>query len=160
MSCFNCNWNLFDYVWRVIRYAPVVTSNSSPALPECAKTKTSITQKVEKFLFDSWKSLLFKDQQTWTEKWEDLFDIIMGPCDGVKIFELVGSFIPSIFQQVNNVNNFILYRDDVLAAVKNMSGPQPEKGQKELQVLFIKFGLNLIIECNKTTVDYLDITLN
>ena len=41
-----------------------------------------------------------------------------------------------------------------------MSGPQSEKVKKELQVLFKKFGLNLIIECNKTTVDSLDITLN
>ena len=41
-----------------------------------------------------------------------------------------------------------------------MSGPQSEKDKKELQVLFKKYGLNLIIECNKTTVDYLDITLN
>ena len=40
-----------------------------------------------------------------------------------------------------------------------MSGPQSEKDKKELQVLFKKYGLNLIIECNKTTVDYLDITL-
>ena len=55
---------------------------------------------------------------------------------------------------------FGLYRDDGLAVVKNMSGPQSEKVKKELQVLFKKFGLNLIIECNKTTVDYLGITLN
>ena len=41
-----------------------------------------------------------------------------------------------------------------------MSGPQSEKDKKELQVLFKKYGLNLIIECNKTTVNYLDITLN
>ena len=42
-----------------------------------------------------------------------------------------------------------------------MSGPQSEKVNcKELQVLFKEFGLNLIIECDKTTADYLDITLN
>ena len=41
-----------------------------------------------------------------------------------------------------------------------MSGPQSEKVKKELQVLFKKFGLNLIIECNKTRVDYLDIAIN
>ena len=41
-----------------------------------------------------------------------------------------------------------------------MSGPQLEKAKKKLEVLFKKFGLNLVIECNKTTVHYLDITLN
>ena len=40
-----------------------------------------------------------------------------------------------------------------------MSGPQSEK-VKELLVMFKEFSLNLIIECNKTTVDYLDIALN
>ena len=41
-----------------------------------------------------------------------------------------------------------------------MSGPQSEKVKKELQVLFTEFRLNLIIECNKTIANYLDITLN
>ena len=41
-----------------------------------------------------------------------------------------------------------------------MSGPQSEEVQNELQVLVKEFGLNLIIECNKTTVGYLDISVN
>ena len=41
-----------------------------------------------------------------------------------------------------------------------MSGSLSEKVKKELQVLFKGFGLNLIIQCNKVTVDYLVITLN
>ena len=41
-----------------------------------------------------------------------------------------------------------------------MSGPQSQKVKKEFQVLFKEFDLNLIIEHNKTTVDYLYITLN
>ena len=70
----------------------------------------------------------------------------MGAYDGAKICELVGLFILSKFQQLNKIKNFGLYRDDGLAVVKDMSGPQSEKGKKELQVLFKKFGLNLIIE--------------
>ena len=60
----------------------------------------------------------------------------------------------SAIKQNKNVG---LYRYDGLAVGKNMSGPQSEKVKKELQVLFKEFGLNLIIECDKTTVDYLDI---
>ena len=41
-----------------------------------------------------------------------------------------------------------------------MSGPQSEKVKKELQILYKKFGLDLIIGYKKTTVDYLDITPN
>lgn len=49
--------------------------------------------------------------------------------------------------------NFGLYRGDELAVDKNMGGPQLEKFKNKLQVSFKEFGLNLIIECKKTTVD-------
>ena len=41
-----------------------------------------------------------------------------------------------------------------------MSGQQSVKFKKELQVSFRELGLNVIIECNKTTADYLSITQN
>ena len=41
-----------------------------------------------------------------------------------------------------------------------MSGPESEKVNKKLQVLFKEFDLNLIIKCNKATVNYLEIILN
>ena len=94
------------------------------------------------------------------KKGGELFDVTMGAYDGTKNCELVVLFILFEFQQFNKVKNFGLYRDYGLAVVKNMSGLQSQKVKKELQVLFKKFCLNLIIECNKTTVDYLDITLN
>ena len=71
------------------------------------------------------------------KKGEELFDVIMGACDGSKICELVGLFIFYEFQKLNKINNFGLHRDDGLAVSKNMVGPQ-----KELQVLLKEFGLN------------------
>ena len=56
--------------------------------------------------------------------------------------------------------NFGLYRDDGLGILKNMSGPQSEKVKKDIKAIFKEEGLDLIIECNKNIVDYLDITLN
>ena len=78
---------------------------------------------------------------------------------GRVVYELV-LFMLYKFQQLKKINNFGFYRNDVLALVKNMSGQQSEKVKKELQALFKEYGLNLITECNSTTVDYLDITLN
>ena len=49
--------------------------------------------------------------------------------------------------------NFGLCRGDELAVDKNMGGPQLENFKNKLQVSFKEFGLNLIIECKKTTVD-------
>ena len=86
------------------------------------------------------------------KKEPELFEATMGAYDGAEICELVGLFILYKFQQLNKINNFGLYRGDGLVVVKNMSGPQSEKVKKELQVLLKEFGLNSIIECNKTTV--------
>ena len=94
------------------------------------------------------------------KKGGELFDVTMGAYDGTKNCELVVLFILFEFQQFNKIKNFGPYRDYGLAVVKNMSGLQSQKVKKELQVLFKKFCLNLIIEFDKATVDYLDITLN
>ena len=41
-----------------------------------------------------------------------------------------------------------------------MSGPDSEKIKKKLQAIFKENDLDIVIECNKKIVDYLDITLN
>ena len=51
----------------------------------------------------------------------------MGAYDGAEICELVGLFILFKFQQLNKIRNSGLYRDDGLAVVKNMGGPQSER---------------------------------
>ena len=80
----------------------------------------------------------------------------MGAYDVVEIWELIGLFTFQKFQQLNKMKNLGFFRDNGLILVKNMSGSQLGKVKKELQVLFKKFGLNLIIECNKTNANYLD----
>ena len=81
--------------------------------------------------------------------------------DSVEICELLGLFILNKFQKLKKkLNNFSLYRDDGVAVIKTMSGPESEKVNKKLQVLFKEFDLNLIIKCDKATVNYLDIILN
>ena len=72
----------------------------------------------------------------------ELFDVTMSAYDGAEICELIGLFILFKFQQLSKIRNFGLYRDDGLAVVKNLSGPRSEKIEKELQVLFKKYGLN------------------
>ena len=61
------------------------------------------------------------------EKGGELFDVTMGAYDGAETCEVVGLFGLCKFQQLTKMNNFGLYRDDGLAVVKNMSGPQLEK---------------------------------
>ena len=70
------------------------------------------------------------------EKKGELFEVTMSAYDGAEICELVPLFTFYKFQHLNKIKNFSLYRDDVLALVKNMSGPQSKKVKNELQVLF------------------------
>ena len=53
-----------------------------------------------------------------------------------------------------------LYRDDGLAIFKNKSGPQNERIKKDFQKIFKDKGLDLVIDCNRKCVNYLDVTLN
>ena len=56
--------------------------------------------------------------------------------------------------------NVGLYRDDGLAAFKNISGPQSEKIKKEFQKIFNENQLKITIQCNIQIVNYLDATFN
>ena len=75
------------------------------------------------------------------KKGGELFELNMGAYDDAAgICELVEISMVYKFQQLNKINNFDLYKDDGLAVVKNISGPQSEKAKKKLQILFKEFG--------------------
>ena len=73
----------------------------------------------------------------------------MGSYDGVEVCEVVG-----------NKHDFGLYRDDGLALLKNKSEPQSEQVKKNIQKIFMEYGLDIIIQCNMKIVNYLDVTFN
>ena len=106
------------------------------------------------------KSLLFHSNQSWMKKESDLFDVTMGAYDGAEVCELVGIYLQYLISLHYNKQYIGLYRDDGLAVFKNVSGPDSERIKKKLQNIFKDHGLEIVIECNKTVVDYLDVTLN
>ena len=125
-----------------------------------AKTKVNINEENKNIIFHARKSLLFNNNQTWMKKGGDLFDVTMGAYDGAEICELVGIFMLEKIGNYFDKNNVELYRDDGLAVFKNVSGPESERIKKKLQSLFKEEGLELVIECNKKVVDYLDVTFD
>ena len=106
------------------------------------------------------KSLLFSKQQTWIKKESVLFDVTMGAYDDPEVCEHVRIFILHQLSRIYSKNNIGLYRDDGLAVLNNISGPQAEKIKKHFQNIFRKNNLNIIVKCNLKIVDYLDVTLN
>ena len=85
----------------------------------------------------------------------------MGAFDGTEVFELIGMFMLSLLSKHINKNHIGLYRDDGLVILKNTSGPEAEKlNKKKIQKLFKEKDLDIFVQCNLKTTNYLDITLN
>ena len=89
-----------------------------------------------------------------------LYDVTMGGYDGVQECELVETFLLYKLSLKYNKNNIGIYRDDDLAIFKNISGPKSEKVKNDIQKLFKENELDIIIQCNMKTVNYLYVILN
>ena len=68
----------------------------------------------------------------------------MGAYDGAEVCEVVGTYMLNLLSKKYNKNYFGLYRDDILALLKNKSGPQSEQVNKDTQKIFKKRGLDII----------------
>ena len=84
----------------------------------------------------------------------------MGAYIGAEVCELVRTFLLYKLSLKYNKKDIGLYRDDGLAIFKNISGPKSEKIKKDIQKLFKENQLDIAIQCNMKTVNYLDVTLN
>ena len=84
----------------------------------------------------------------------------MGCFGGAEVCELVGTFILNKLKNVFQNNTFGLYRDDELAVIKVLSGPEIERLKKNVVKTFKDYGLNITIEANLHIVNYLDVTFD
>ena len=125
-----------------------------------AKEITDISREDMQIMYHARKSLLFSNEKPWMKREGNLFDVTMGAYDGAEVCELVGIFMLNKISEKYDKNDIGLYRDDGLAVFKNISGPESERIKKNFQSLFKKYGLEIIIECNKKVVDFLDVTFN
>ena len=125
-----------------------------------AERTLTINQKDKEIVFHARKSLLFNKKESWIKKGDDLFDVTMGAYDGAEVCELVGCFILSSLPAKYKKEDIGLYRDDGLAIFKNLSGPQSERIKKDFQKIFKSHDLEIVIQCNMKSVNYLDVTLD
>eukprot|EP00111_Clytia_hemisphaerica_P016700 TCONS_00049516-protein len=125
-----------------------------------AEKHVQIDQKDKEIIHHARKSLLFNKGESWLKKGDELFDVTMGAYDGAEICELVGCFILANLPVRYKRSDIGLYRDDGLGVQKNKNGQQGEKIKKDFQKVFQKYDLEIVIQCNMKTVDYLDVTLD
>ena len=97
---------------------------------------------------------MFNEKIPWVKKdGSEDFDVPMGCFDGAEVCELVGTFI---LNRLKN-NRFGLYRDDGLAVIKGLSGPEIERLKRNVVKTFNDCGLNITTKTNLHTVIYLDV---
>ena len=72
----------------------------------------------------------------------------MGAYDGAEVCELVGTYMLNALSKKYNRNDFGLHRDEGSVVLENKSGPQSEQVKKNIQKIFKKHGLDVIIQCN------------
>ena len=75
-------------------------------------------------------------------------------------WKLVRAFLLYKLSQRYNKNNIGLYRHYGLTIFKNINEPKSEKVKKNIQKLFKENVLDIIIQRNLKTVNYLHVTLN
>ena len=88
------------------------------------------------------------------------FDISLGCYDGAEIRELIGIYIQNKLFKLMKKIYFGLYRDDVLAILRNTSGPEVDRKRKNIIKIFQECGLSITCAINKKIADFLDVRLN
>ena len=72
----------------------------------------------------------------WRKQGTENFDVPMGCYDGAEVCELVGCYILNQLSTVMRKELVGLYQDDSLSIMKNMSGPEIERKQKQIIKIF------------------------
>ena len=80
-----------------------------------------------------------------------------GAYEEAKVCELVGTYMLNLLSEKYNKNNFRLYSDDGLAALKNKSCPQSKQVKKNIQKIIKEDALNIR---SNMKINYLDVTFN
>ena len=124
-----------------------------------ASTFRPISSQERDLILHAKQSLLFNEDCPWEKKSSNnKFDVSMGSFDGAETCQLVGCYLLSLLSKKYG-QNIGLYRDDGLAAL-NRTPQEIERIKKDLCKTFRDNDLKITVEANKTTVNFLDVTLD
>ena len=125
-----------------------------------AKEHIAITRKDEEVIFHARKSVLYNDGETWVKKECGSFNVTMVAYDGAEVCEHIDIYMLYLIGKKYDSKNIGLYRNDGLAAFKNVSGPASEKIKKQVPSFLKQKGPQIIIDCYLKVVNYLDVIFN
>ena len=84
----------------------------------------------------------------------------MGCYDDAEVCEIVGSYVLNLLSNILGKHILGLYRDNGLAIIRNLSGPENERKRKAIIKLFKECSLNIAIRTNLNIVNFLDFEMN
>ena len=124
------------------------------------KAYTEIFEEIMLTIRHCRKSLLFCTDKIWVKKSKPEFDVTIGSFGGAEICELVGFYILDQLLNILPVESFDLYRDNGLAILSGISGPDTEQIIKNIKNLFKTNNLKITIEAGMQKTDFLDVMFN
>ena len=89
-----------------------------------------------------------------------MFDVTVGSVDEAEVCELVGLLLLLKMKHLFGCKCVLLYGDDGIAVLNNISRLKTDRTQKQLIKLFQDYGMKISVESNLTQTDDLDATLN
>ena len=148
-------------VFGIVDFYPSISEALLNQSLDFASQFINITHQDRNVIMHARKSLLFDQEKPWRKKNSQcMFDVTMGSYDGAEVCELVGLFILHMLKTKFNNENIGLYRDDGLAAFRNMGPRIADNTRKKFHQIFDEVGLKITVQANLKIVNFLDITLN
>ena len=99
------------YQLDIVSFYPSITENLINKAIDHAAKYTHISEKDRKLILHTSKSLLYHKGQAWVKKGKSLIDVTMGGLDGAEKCDLVGLFLLSLLNEIDDIEAG-LFRDD------------------------------------------------
>ena len=148
--------NLTFIVFDVVNYYPSITLELLTKALNWAKQFVEISDEDIEHIVETKKSLLVMNKEYWTKKGDRNFDVAQGAFDSAEVCDIVGLFLLSELQNQNLEVEPGVFRDDGLG-VTELNPQQAEKTKKKICEIYRRHGLDLTVEANKKSVQFLDV---
>ena len=137
----------------IVEFYPSITKDLLSKALDFASQYTRITAEERKIIFQTKKTLLFSNKQTWSKKQNKDFNVSMGSWDGAEVCEIVGLFLLSKLQLQHLAIVIGLYRDDGLGVTSLR--PRLAEIEKQKVISIMKdYGLNITAKANDLSVNF------
>ena len=137
----------------IAEFYPSISENTLETAIRFAEDHVEITDEEKRTIFHCVNPCFSTKMNLGRKKIVSCFDVTMGRYDGGKIYEFIGIYLLSQQCTIISKNDFGLYRDDGLIIQEHINGQQIDHLLKET-------GLEIDIETNLKTVNFLDMTFN